>query len=144
MAPTIFVRCHSSDRNPSYLDILNIQFDAFFLTIFQKGNSWKKKIYIYILEITSLKKQSAEGEIELQIDWLLIETRLELWKEVMYMSVGIFFFFFFFPFYHGSCNAEIYIIKFETAYYNKWSWWLNLLQRLLLKDIVVTNGSFAK
>ena len=52
-----------------------------------------KKIYIYILEITSLKKQSAEGEIELQIDWLLIETRLELWKEVMYMSVGIFFFF---------------------------------------------------
>ena len=53
-----------------------------------------KKIYIYILEITSLKKQSAEGEIELQIDWLLIETRLELWKEVMYMSVGIFFFFF--------------------------------------------------
>lgn len=142
MAPTIFVRCHSSDRNPSYLNILNIQFDAFFLTIFQKGNSWKK-IYIYTWNHFSQETKCRRWDWvanRLVIDWNSIGT---LEGGYVYERWYIFFFFFF-PFYHGSCNAEIYIIKFETAYYNKWSWWLNLLQRLLLKDIVVTNGSFAK
>lgn len=127
-----FVAIQAIETLELFRDIhLNIQFDAFFLTIFQKGNSWKK---IYLKSLFSRNKCIRWDWVanRLVIDW----NRFELEGGYVYERL-------FFPFI-TVCNAKIYIIKFETAYYNKLELVIEFVATFVVKGYRCYERQFCK